>query len=389
MPQTFVAQLAERDDWRPAQAGDAAPRPAVAAAAAQRDASALVEYLRAKGFVFEPWQIAAFVAAVRAKPFVILAGISGTGKTKLPGLLAEATGGEAVVVPVRPDWTDGSELLGFERLDRSFRPGALLEFSKRAHEAPDVEMFFILDEMNIARVEYYLAEVLSRIEQRGDGRDGYATPPLLDGAPIVEDVDWSTVGIPPNLCLVGSVNMDETTFGFSRKVLDRAFVIEFSKIDLRMIPALTEAVAVQWTSDEWRGAATTLTSHPEAQSPDLLEVIDVLVRVNEILETAQLQFGYRVRDEICLFWLASRDLHEQFVTSGGAQVDPLDLAVSMKVLPRIQGGGASIALVLDSLHAWAKGADQGGAVRAFPFVADRVELMQSRLKESGFTSYWL
>jgi hypothetical protein len=119
----------------------------------------VVTFVAARGFVFEPWQVAAFVTAVRTKPFVILAGISGTGKTKLPRLVAEATAAEIDVIPVHPDWTDGSELIGYERIDGLFVPGRLLRLAKRAQEFPGKQFFALLDEMNIARVEYYLVVI--------------------------------------------------------------------------------------------------------------------------------------------------------------------------------------------------------------------------------------
>lgn len=388
MPLVFSTDIASPDEWRPPQAGNVPPRRQDGESAARGDTVGILDFLQARGFTFEPWQIAAFVAAVRAKPFVILAGISGTGKTRLPVLVAEATDGRARVMPVRPDWTDGSDLLGFERLNTTFRPGPLLEAARVAALDPDRQYFFVLDEMNIARVEYYLAEVLSRIEQSGDGTAPYSTPPLLSTAALADGINWSEVGLPPNLCLVGSVNMDETTFGFSRKVLDRAFVIEFSEVNLRALPQVVTAPTAVWSSADWRGGASKLAEHPESRSEELQAVVEVLVEVNEILQTAQLQFGYRVRDEICLFWLAARDLSEQFVTSSGTQVDPLDIVIAMKVLPRVQGGGAAVGRVLEALQSWATGqsSDHG---RAYPFVADRVALMQARLAESGFTSYWL
>lgn len=354
----------------------------------------LLEYLNASGFVFEPWQVAAYVTAVRTKPFVILAGISGTGKTKLPGLVAAATGAVCHVEPVRPDWTDSSELLGYQRLNGVFEPGPLLRFAHQAEQSPEEQFFFVLDEMNIARVEYYLAEVLSHIEERREGTDGVIrSQPLRPYAGRGPDEpEWSKVCLPGNLCIVGSVNMDETTYGFSKKVLDRAFVIEFSTVDLSAIAGYDPDVARlvnYWGRAEWATEALSLPSHPRRGDGQVQQVVETLTAVNSALEQGQLQVGYRVRDEIAMFCLAADTCIDSFTTEEGGAVHPLDLAVAMKVLPRVQGSGESIRKVLDGLQAWATPDADSTTQSGFPACADRINLMRRRLSESGFTNYWL
>jgi hypothetical protein len=358
----------------------------------------VLAYITSRGFVFEPWQVAAFITAVRTKPFVLLAGISGTGKTKLPRLIAEGTGAECRIIPVRADWSDSSDLLGYERLNGSFQPGTLLRFAKEAGNKPEKQFFFVLDEMNIARVEYYFAEVLSYLEERRPNNEGrIVSEPLMPH--LIENEDgekWGEVRLPDNLCIVGSVNMDETTYGFSRKVLDRAFVIEFSTIDLTAISEVTEAPILEpWTSADWRALATSLAAHPARSGMDVQQMIETLTRVNKILEQGQLQFGYRVRDEIVLFCLAAQQCSDSFTTTSMGPVAPLDLAITMKVLPRIQGSGATVRRVLEGLKAWASPDTTGtsdepgtGENIVFRSCADRLTLMIDRL-DSGFASYWL
>ncbi len=357
----------------------------------------LIAYIGARGFVYQPWQIAAFVTAVRTKPFVLLAGISGTGKTKLPKLVAQGTGATFHSVAVRPDWTDSSELLGFERLDGHFSPGPLLEYAARAQSEPDKQFFFLLDEMNIARVEYYLAEVLSHLEDRGPNQ--HVSDPLMPQAAHADNGQaWKDVGLPSNMCLVGSVNIDETTHGFSRKVLDRAFVIEFSDIDLAAIVDITsdpDPTPQGWDSADWRPSAFTLASSPQRDSPKVAEIIEALVQVNDVLKQGQLEFGYRVRDEIVLLCLAASLCADSFVHTSAGQVDPLDLAVAMKVLPRIQGERDALRNVLQQLLKWAapdpkEPADASAPVAVgYPFCSQRLDLMLRRLHESGFTNFWL
>lgn len=355
----------------------------------------VVQFVAAKGFVFDPWQIAAFVTAVRTKPFVILAGISGTGKTKLPKLVAEATGAHFRRIPVRPDWTDSSELLGYERLGTgdTFVPGHLLRIAREAQENSDQQFFVLLDEMNVARVEYYLAEVLSHIEERDRQSDGtVASDPLVPNASAPE---WASIRLPGNLTIIGSVNMDETTFGFSRKVLDRSFVIEFSTVSLSSVNPLGEVTkADPWPVERWRPAAMSLAEHAHHNHADVGRVINALETINTTLATLQMQVGYRVRDEIAMFVLSAHDCPDSFVADDEAIINPLDLAIAMKVLPRIQGTGPTLRAALTQLLLWADPSSSaesttGLATEAFPFCADRLTMMLRRLDDTGFTSFWL
>jgi 5-methylcytosine-specific restriction protein B len=225
-----------------------------AASTRSQDFERLVEHVASTGFVFEPWQLAAYVTALRTKPFVILAGVSGTGKSKLPQLVAAATGAKFERVSVRPDWTDSSDVLGYVDLRGSFRPGRILDFARSAERSLATHHVCLLDEMNLARVEQYFAELLSGMEDRRPAhKGGFAAPSLVVQKLGAEDALWANVGWPANLALVGTVNMDETTHGFSRKVLDRAFTLEISDVDLgnwKTAPTLP-AAAAPWSVESW------------------------------------------------------------------------------------------------------------------------------------------
>jgi 5-methylcytosine-specific restriction protein B len=380
--------------------------------------SNLIDTVSSAGFVFEPWQIATYVTALRTKPFVILAGVSGTGKSKLPLLVSEKSGGICRLVPVRPDWTDSSEVLGYVSLDQSFHPGPLLQFVKDAEHHSDVHHVLVIDEMNLTRVEHYFAEVLSRIEDRRRvDSGGYYSGPLWSGQALPSEVteEWGELGLPPNLAIVGTVNMDESAHGFSRKVLDRAFTLELSDVDLRQWQE-AGAGATQmatWPLKAWWPRAIRLgelTNVKPAEREAIEKVITTLSTVNGFLTPAQLQVGYRIRDEIALFVLNARDLPESFVTREQSSVDPLDIALEMKVLPRLVGGSNAIRTVLLRLLSWAtdgkepngellpsdllkpwigagRPAQFGAAV--FPRTAGRLCLMLERLENEGFTSFWL
>lgn len=372
-------------------------------------ADAVVDWIKGHGFHFEPWQIGTYLAAGRTKPFLLLAGVSGTGKTKLPELVARGTGGSSTVIPVTPEWTDSAELLGYTDLGGTFRPGQLLTVVRQALSDPEHQHVAIIDEMNLARVEYYFAEVLSRME---DDRSITDKPrPILPSAAG----DWRGLYLPSNLLLVGTVNMDESTHGFSRKVLDRAFTLEFSRVELTEWhrPSIELPEPAAWPAQTWQPRARTLaalTDPTENERQRINESITELEAANGILQRAQLHVGYRVRDELALFTLHAQDLIEVFVDSSETRVDPLDVGLSMKLLPRIAGGNDLIRDVLIRLLGWAahgeerltetqanelvaawrdSGAEDVVGDARLPRTTARLCLMFLRLEGEGFTSYWL
>jgi hypothetical protein len=383
-------------------------------------ASAIQEvnaYINDRGFVYEPWQIAQYITAIRTKPFVILAGITGTGKSKLPALIAEATGGESKLVPVRPDWTDSADVLGYTDLQGTFRPGPVLEIAHDAAANTDQFSTCIIDEMNLARVEQYFAEVLSRIEDRHLlANGGYSTAPLLGQTLNEADAEWGEVVLPANLAIVGTVNMDESTHGFSRKVLDRAFTIELSEINLELwntAGVRSNRTASTWPVKSWYPLSIQLSELVAPTAEQLEEINRTIVElqtVNDLLSPAQLQVGYRTRDEVAFFLLHAQQISAAFVDREGRAVDPLDLALQMKILPRIVGGSNAIRRCVFSLLGWAI---TGNAAEAeeeinsrleawetsgrpsslneskYPRLAARLCLMWQRLEADGYTSYWL
>ena len=361
----------------------------------------IIKSIRQYGFFFQPWQIANFITAVKTKPFLILAGISGTGKSKLPGLIGRFTGAKVHMIPVRPDWTDSTELIGYQNLQDEFVNGHLLHICEQAQDDPNAFHICLLDEMNLARVEQYFAEVLSLIEDRVvEGDEFKSRHPLTRHRP--------NVFLPHNVLMVGTVNMDETTHGFSRKVLDRAFTLEMSDITLdNWRKQSLEKVSVEWSPHLWKPMALKL-SDIEPVSPKqeklINDTIAVLKDVNDCLKPAQLQVGYRVRDEVCLYLLHAQDLKDHFVDESGEKVQPLDLALHMKILPRIQGSSLAIHDTLERLLRWClkpqsqdieevvnkwKKEPQIWKQSRYPHTAGRLLTMYARYQQEGFTSYWL
>lgn len=356
-----VRQARDETASAPRPAAVAEPPALYAAPESFRRAEAverLIGAVAARGFVYAPWEVAAYATALRTKPFVLLAGVTGVGKSRLPALVAEATGGAATVVPVRPDWTDPAETMGFTDLGGRFRPGAVLRAARRA--ADDAGRFhtLVLDEMNLGRPEHYLAEVLSRIEARERGPRGYESPPLLVEALGAGDAAWQAVRLPANLGLVGTVNVDESAHAFSRKVLDRAFVLDLAAPDLTEWTAAeaNAAPAEPWPAEAWAPRAVRLGELADLSGAERKRVAAAVAAVAEagaILEPAGLGVGYRARDEAALFVLHAAETPDAFRTAAGDAVDPLDLALLTKLLPRLDGARAPARTAAYGLLGWA------------------------------------
>ena len=365
-------------------------------------------YIEAKGFHYPEGMIENFYLSLKSKPFVILAGISGTGKTQLVKLFAEAIGatsednggnGRYKLVPVHPDWSDSSDLFGHTNLKGDFVEGAIIDFVKRASLDLHNPYFLCFDEMNLARVEYYLSDFLSVMETRHRYNGKIVTDEIiLDKS---AEKRYGQIILPENLYVVGTVNMDETTFPFSKKVLDRANTIEFSCINL--LPDFerdeTKVYFNPQKNQFLRANYLTLETDVEKNSREfVLDICRELQDINTILEEAQLHIGYRVRDEIVFYLLNNKN--ENLLP----QKDALDNEIMQKILPRIQGSSSSVKEVLCQLFRKFAGDytelnqySVGEQMREFiednecqyKRSAEKICYMMRRFEEDGFTSYWL
>jgi hypothetical protein len=338
---------------------------------------------------FSEEQVADFYLAVRTKPFVLLAGISGTGKSILARRFAEACGFLAPLIAVRPDWSDPSELLGYRDLEGSFVPGRLIRHLVAAAERTDRPYFVILDEMNLARVEHYFADLLSVMETRRVVGDRIVTDTLdLDIGPDTNfrcDAEFAVrlknlladrgLAVPPILCVIGTVNMDESTHPFSKKVLDRAMTLEFVTADLRAVPVRKEPPAsLSVRSGDLDAPYLSLSQVYLGKEALFQPAIDLLVELNGILTQASMQVGYRTRDEVCLF--LAHNAEQRLLDAQ----DALDLALYHKVLPRLQGG-EEVRELLKAVHQLLS---RGG----LPRCVRKIDEMQQRLERAGFTAFW-
>ena len=332
--------------------------------------SLLRHVLTSQGLHFTDWQIATFYTALQTKGFVILSGISGTGKTKLAqhfaALLPQPPGQNWLFVPVRPDWRDSKSLLGYYNpLTGTYAWTPFLRFLLRAERSyrtgDGLAWFVILDEMNLAHVEYYFADLLSVLES-GRDEEGWTREPLRFDYPDEAEGDLPPreLHLPPNLYMIGTVNVDETTRAFSPKVLDRAFTLELTEADFDAYPLIPDENPVTLNAGgrqtllnnftfggcfvriDKQAIAEYVTDHPEVR--------ERLKTLNEQLRPYGLHFGYRVFDEIVAFLIAAQ--HNHLYDGLGGVTAALDAAVLMKVLPKFHGSRSKLEAPLKAVLAW-------------------------------------
>lgn len=352
--------------------------------------NSLLDIVAESGFNFSPLQVTTFVTAVRSNPFVILAGPSGTGKTHLPMILAETTQSRCEIVSVKPNWTDSSDLLGYVDLHGNFQQGVFTKFLREANADLGTQYFFILDEMNLARIEYYFAEVLSAMEtMKFDDETGTSfSRPLLAHMNLEEA--WSQVRLSSNVTIVGSINLDETTNALSPKVLDRAFVLDFSEVSLATfgVKKSTQSL-VKWSSELWGSRRVPISSQLDPATVSwATDIAKQLEAINRILSPGGVGFAYRLRDHVLQFLLAARDLQTEFRSLAGDNYTAMDIALYCKVLPRIEGSNIRLQSLTAELSEFLEQAT--GSEGREPFLRCRRKLdeMLQRFDSSGYISFW-
>ena len=379
-----------------------------------------------------------YEAAIKSKPFLLLAGISGTGKSRIVRELARAcwdvgsTDFKAQkpknfeMVQVKPNWHDSSELIGYvSRIGADkdgngvvFVAGDFLRFVAKAWENPKIPYFLCLDERNLAPVEQYFAEYLSVIESRkADENGNISTDPILKSdeqwyfnltAQLTHKEDIRTqfntegICIPQNLIVIGTVNMDETTFSFSRKVLDRAMTIEMNEVDLygglddrhekigkleagNLIGTAVEGVDVYRENKEVCDTA-----------------LKYLQAVNLNLEGTPFKVAYRTRNEFLLYVVNNlpynKDSKGNALSQDYVIARALDEITNMKILSRVEGDETKVsASFLDGLENTIKTGlvtvcpnlfEEGEGKKAYVSVSlAKLTEMKKRLT-SGYTSFW-
>ncbi len=351
----------------------------------------LEEYALGLGFTFPAYRLRSYYVALKTKPFAILSGVSGTGKTRMAELFAEALTGLAPkqfrLIPVRPDWNDASALFGYQNvLANRYQSTPFLDIVRAAGlpENRRKAFFVCLDEMNLARVEHYLADYLSALESR------------THRIPLHEGV--ADLILPSNLFVTGTVNVDETTHGFSRKVLDRANTLDFDESPSLLLTPVSKGRSgpdEETASPAQRQALFLASRLPSVgKARERLAMIDpnfperalsALQTVNDLLYPHRLHFAYRVRDDVLMFLANSFDAetNASLLTSGPLEnfLLGLDLQILQKVLPKLHGQSDALMPLLARLEAWAS--DTG-----LTFTAAKLARMRAHGAETGFIRFY-
>lgn len=340
-----------------------------------------------------------YLTALRTKPFMLLAGISGTGKSRIVRKLAQATVTEELqrtngytgedfandrwtlhspanfeLIQVKPNWHNSMDVIGYLSNIPSphyvFTP--FIEFIVKAWQHPEVPFFLCLDEMNLAPVEEYFAEFLSAIESRSFEDKEYMTDPVIKPfnsfgedvtkmmvntlfpdftaadknsflGKVVDHLETKGLTLPKNLIVIGTVNMDETTFSFSRKVLDRAMSVEMNEVnyDSFLTDTTDDDLKAIVKAFEENGDAdlNTLLVNRHIEAKEIIKelgedaqfAIAYLKRINALLEGTPFKLGYRAANEALIYLQAS---HEFGQTD---RIAALDNFTQMKILSRIEG----------------------------------------------------
>lgn len=423
-----------------------------------------------------------YIEAIKSKPFLLLAGISGTGKSRIvrefafkscPNYLQDKDGttpGNYCMIEVKPNWHDSTELLGYySRLGNN--PGyqftKFVKFLVKAKMYPDVPFFVCLDEMNLAPVEQYFAEILSILETRKvvigeDGNRTIKTEAIIDAehfkalgkiggfAPSFTDrdiymklydidtesdidevvgkrADLTTEGLtlPDNVVIIGTVNMDDTTHQFSRKVIDRAMTIEMNGSNLRNMFGGSKNLEYlpEEEQKKWQNAFTrryvTADEVLEAHSDVAEELIDKLPskleQINLALKGTPFEVSYRVLNELTIMVGVMLDEGNELDDAIAQTVNNILL---MKILPRIEGDAEMFALSreyktkvgvsYDNRLEWLKDIapdikepltdaesdnndteEKAEAVKEHqPTAKDKIQEMIDRLNNQEFTRFW-
>jgi hypothetical protein len=363
-----------------------------------------------------------FLACLLAKRFLIATGLSGSGKTKLAQAVARwlspanQFAKRAAIVSVGADWTGNENVVGYPNgLDQSSYIGKpALRVILEAMADPDQPYFLILDEMNLSHVERYFADILSALESDEAVSLHSDAERLFDGIPVPQSAP-----LPKNLFIIGTVNVDETTYMFSPKVLDRANVIEFRMSHEDMQEFLRSAVKPDMSALAGRGAqfgeslVAAATGAHAGLSTELQKAFnEEFLLFFKILQEDGAEFGYRVALESARFVSFFESLGEEYADLSELHA-AVDFLILQKLLPKLHGSrtklgpllkklwlvcvtpfgeriddfAAYVALASNGLNKSIEPSTDVGVTAPYPHSAEKVARMWRQLNENGFASF--
>ncbi|MCC5918151.1 MAG: hypothetical protein JJU02_12600 [Cryomorphaceae bacterium] len=381
----------------------------------QFDITSFIESLNITGLAYSNRLITRFISSLLSKPFVILTGLSGSGKTKLAQAFVQwvcQNESQYRIIPVGADWTNREPLLGYPNgLDETkyvSPDSGALDLILEASEKPDLPHFMILDEMNLSHVERYFADFLSIMESED-------TIKLYSGEERTDSTNKTIkneIPLPDNLFIIGTVNIDETTYMFSPKVLDRANVIEFRISPKEMKdflgssqkPIMKNLFVNGKKEQGGLGQNMAVDFLNKAKNSEINHGLDIGI-LNDFfveLQNVGAEFGYRSASEIALLLTKLDD---------DISVDEkIDIAIMQKLLPKLHGSRKKLSGPLESLagfcikkkspyddanrrEAYKKyindnrsEAEKANLIK-YPLSFEKIERMYKNAIDNGFTSY--
>lgn len=354
----------------------------------------VIEGIKKTGLLYEDKLIKRYACSLMTKPFVILSGLAGSGKTQLAlafaRVMSEDVKQQLCVVPVGADWTNREPLLGYPNAlkqgEYMLPESGALQIMMRALRNPQKPYFLVLDEMNLSYVERYFADFLSALESHEE-------IPLWEKPDECDSEVPAKIALPRNLFIIGTINVDETTYMFSPKVLDRANVIEFKISDDEMDRFLkqnmnidvqaADGLCANMGQDFVAKSTKKDTESSELAQKTLCDFFKVLKRVNA-------EFGYRSATEIYRFIANAKACAE-----GMTEDEILDAAIVQKLLPKLHGSRKKLEPALKALWGLSMQKDHitdaitrdNVAFAKFPEAADKIQRMMQTALDNGFTSF--
>ena len=364
----------------------------------------LIEEINETGLIYSSTLIKRFAFSLLTKPFVILSGLAGSGKTKLAITFAKALVEDCekqlCVVSVGADWTNREPLLGFPNAlqpNKYVTPeNGVLQLLIEANKNSQKPYFLILDEMNMSYVERYFADFLSSMESKE------AIPLWKKDKQMIADnnVKWDDIPekieLPNNLFIIGTINVDETTYMFSPKVLDRANVIEFKISANQMSDFLNDMKEVNSEGIKGKAAKMAADFVNKASIKKLAENTDAIKTLNSFfgqLKNVNAEFGYRSATEIFRFICQAKNNDDTANKITDDEI--LDAAIVQKLLPKLHGSRKKLDPVLKQLwrlcfettNPELPISSENVAKAKFKESADKIWRMYESASANGFTSF--